>query len=382
MLGDELTTKEQAIDWFQEVFKHTPETSGAIDLIVKSAHEGKEATNANTRSAVELSKEVVEAHNQLFNQLKLKLKRDDDMVQFNDLEYPCLEDEKFDPQPFVSAAHLSIFPDIGVIAGIRRAKKAVTIQWSFWTMKDRARDIGENAGYPLLCKLQLEAEGARFHLMGHSFGCIFVSAMVAGPPNKPAAENPVRVHSLFLVQGALSHWSFAANIPVTFHKRQGYFHRIAKGQLVRGVIVTTRSIPDVAVGKLYPPAAAAKNQVILFNHQVMDAMPRGDKARFGGTGSYGIHGLKNVVIMAMLPKEGKYKFEPGFIYNLEASEFITGHSDIDNDAVAHAFWAVALFRTASTAGKATDSSTSGNTKRPAADNAPARVVKRRRQRDV
>ena len=53
---------------------------------------------------------------------------------------------------------------------------------------------------------------ARFHLMGHSFGCIVVSATVAGPAGRPTLPRPV--DSLFLVQGALSLWSYAADIPI------------------------------------------------------------------------------------------------------------------------------------------------------------------------
>ena len=54
---------------------------------------------------------------------------------------------------------------------------------SFWKMKDRARRFGESGGAPLLADLMSAAagRGVRFHLMGHSFGCIVVSAAVAGP---------------------------------------------------------------------------------------------------------------------------------------------------------------------------------------------------------
>jgi len=48
---------------------------------------------------------------------------------------------------------------------------------SFWKMKDRACQVGESGGYKLLTQLQrAAAEGVRFHLMGHSFGCIVVSS--------------------------------------------------------------------------------------------------------------------------------------------------------------------------------------------------------------
>ena len=50
----------------------------------------------------------------------------------------------------------------------------------------------------------------RFHLMGHSFGCIVMSATLAGPPERATAEP---VHSAILAQGAVSFWSYCSDIP-------------------------------------------------------------------------------------------------------------------------------------------------------------------------
>lgn len=68
----------------------------------------------------------------------------------------------------------------------RRAKDIVLAPLyvlSFWKMKDRARRIGETGAHLLLLHLQQAAPAARFHCMGHSFGCIVVSAMIAGAQN-------------------------------------------------------------------------------------------------------------------------------------------------------------------------------------------------------
>ena len=69
---------------------------------------------------------------------------------------------------------------------------------SFWKMKARAQQFGECVGINLLTKLQAVAAGRdmRFHLIGHSFGCIVVSAILNNTAILP-------VHSLALVQGAL-----------------------------------------------------------------------------------------------------------------------------------------------------------------------------------
>ena len=103
---------------------------------------------------------------------------------------------------------------------------------TFWQMKRRACQFGETGAAALLRRLQVSAPAdrpVRFHLMGHSFGCIVVSACVAGAPGPQSA----RVDSLTLVQGALSLWSYCSRIPM-LPERRGYFHRLVSDRLVRG----------------------------------------------------------------------------------------------------------------------------------------------------
>ena len=60
-------------------------------------------------------------------------------------------------------------------------------------------EIGETGAHALMGQLQRAARpDVHFHLMGHSFGCIVVSAAVAGAPG--GAKLPRPVQSLFLVQ--------------------------------------------------------------------------------------------------------------------------------------------------------------------------------------
>src|SRR5262249_3970934 len=97
-------------------------------------------------------------------------------------------------------------------------------QLSFWKMKDRGRQIGEAGVHRLLRQLQAARADARFHLMGHSFGCIVVSAAVAGPEDGAGLARPV--DSLVLVQGAMSLWSYCSEIALA-GRRPGYFRRAA-----------------------------------------------------------------------------------------------------------------------------------------------------------
>src|SRR5215472_846011 len=146
------------------------------------------------------------------------------------------------------------------------------------------------------------------------------------------------VVSLLLVQGALSLWSYAGDIPYA-KGTAGYFHRIVEHGLVRGPIVTTRSTHDTAVGRFYPLGAQVRQQLVLD-----DALPA-----YGGIGSFGIQGLNGLVDMPMRPAAFRYGFRAGTIYNLEASDVIKNgggasgaHSDIAHPEVAHAFWSAVL----------------------------------------
>lgn len=216
-------------------------------------------------------------------------------------------------------------------------------QLSFWAMKHRARRVGEAGVHMLLAELQKSAPGARFHLMGHSFGCIVVSAAVSGPLGQGSigARRPRAVHSLFLVQGALSLWSFAERIPFP-PDVPGYFWPIVvPPTLVAGPIVTTRSTFDRAVGTFFPLGAKLGNDLLLG-----EELPE-----FGGVGSYGICGTPVDMThdMQVLNTDAEYGFNAGHIYNIDASTVIRhgsgpsgAHSDIANPEIAHLFWQAAL----------------------------------------
>ncbi len=208
---------------------------------------------------------------------------------------------------------------------------------SFWKMKDRARKFGESGANKLLLAMYQAGAGKdlNVHLMGHSFGCIVVSAMLAGAPNLPASG--LKVKSMVLVQGALSLWSFCADIPRK-EGTPGYFNRLFKGRQVTGPIVTTQSEFDAAVGTFYPLAAGLKQQVAF-----------GEFPKYGGVGSFGVQGLADITTGRKMGDVAEdYSFQHGKIYNLESSQYIhTGpapsgaHSDIVHPQIAHVIWQAA-----------------------------------------
>jgi hypothetical protein len=250
---------------------------------------------------------------------------------------PSSDREPFDPDKAYEfaqqeAASFGGFGLGGLLSPLR--------QLSFWKMKDRAKSFGESGGFKLVETLQTAAAGrdVRFHFMGHSFGCIVVSATLAGPPDATRMLMPV--HSAVLVQGALSFWSYCSDIPKAPGK-PGYFRRLVENHIVQGPILTTLSEFDTAVGKFYPIGAGIRGDVVF---------APGEFPKYGGLGTFGAQGPDlEIVDMAMLPANGAYAFETGKIYNLEGSEFIAGgsgvsgaHSEIDKPEVAHAVWQAAM----------------------------------------
>ena len=217
----------------------------------------------------------------------------------------------------------------GILGPLRQA--------SYWKMKNRARTIGEGGMHDVVGALMKAAPQTRFHLMGHSFGCIVVSSLIGGPKASHALPRPV--DSVALIQGAVSLWSFADTLPGESGK--GYFQPLLQRKAIRGPLITTQSIHDSAVGTLYPLASAASFAGASFG--------AGDLPRLGAIGKFGIQGLGSAEGRKMLESTKDYGFAPGGIYNLEASSFIaTGggmsgaHSDIDGPQVAHALWQAAL----------------------------------------
>jgi hypothetical protein len=241
---------------------------------------------------------------------------------------PDEEGAPLDPQQAVTAnriaeagAQFGIFGNIskGILGGLR--------QLSFWTMKKRARSIGEGGMHTFVSSL-LANSTARVHLMGHSFGCVVMSSILGGPGGNGKLPRPVS--SCVLVQGAVSLWSWGDK--VKDRDTPGYFRNILQNKAIAGPIVTTRSVHDKAVGLAYPAAVALVGQA---------AFDPNSLPLFGGIGSFGLQGTSVAADQAMLPATGVYSFQPGKICNLECSPFIAGHSAIDGPEVAHMIWQAA-----------------------------------------
>ncbi|MEB3279327.1 MAG: hypothetical protein VKK42_10460 [Lyngbya sp.] len=255
---------------------------------------------------------------------------------------PAADREPFDPEStFLVARQEALsyggFSWGGILAPLRTL--------SFWKMKDRARQFGEETGHKFLQDLQrVSNEQVRFHLIGHSFGAIVMSGMLAGPKNWGVLERPV--NSLFLIQGAFSHWSYCPDIPVT-PGVAGYFHPLIAEGKVSGSMITTYSKFDTAVCKWYPLAASASSLLT----RSVSFFEFNQLPMYGALGAFGARGGDDfqAVDMDMLDQNSPYPFYPGQIYNLDSQEFIRegsgpegAHNDITHPEVAHAVWQAAI----------------------------------------
>lgn len=207
-------------------------------------------------------------------------------------------------------------------------------QFTFWTMKQRARTVGEGGMYQFVGQAQQAAPQTRIHLIGHSFGCIVASSIAAGPGGITPLPRPV--DTLTLLQGALSMWAYADVIQGVGGK--GYYNRAIHRPAVRGPILTTRSSKDIAVNVWYPAAVAlvVQNPSFGINPNLI---------RWGAIGAFGIQGVPGANDLPMQPETSDYHFENGKIYNLEASQYIAkmegasgAHSDVYEPQVMHAIW--------------------------------------------
>src|SRR6266700_594954 len=263
----------------------TPATRQAIRTIVQSAL--VDAAPATLPSEVRKAYQVIDA--------------DTGTGQEGAGAAPGDDREPFDAEATYQACQQEEIVSFGEVSlgGILAPLRVLT----FWQMKRRARDFGESGASTLLRSLQEAAPAARFHLMGHSFGCIIASASIAGCSDLP-----------------------------------GYFHPIVAGGMVDGPVVVTTSVHDRAVRVFYPIGASARGQV---EFEVPDVLPT-----YGGIGTFGIRGPGIEIVDEPMRAVGEaYELRPRVVHNLVADEVIAtsegimgAHSDICHGAVAHAVW--------------------------------------------
>ena len=225
------------------------------------------------------------------------------------------------------------------IGGRRGPITNLLTQLSSWKMKARGRVFGENGAAKLLRSLQsVTTDSTQFHLIGHSFGTVVVSSAVTGKGGKEPLPRPV--NSIYLIQGAVSLWSFCKNIPVLSNK-PGYYSRISDSNYLSGPLLVTYTEKDTANKTLYPLMAK-----VAFAETVSFDMSQPSYPRHGALGTFGAQGLGIAIeALDMLPLDESYGFKSGTIFNIQAGEYVKAnesrfggsHNDIAHPEVAHVF---------------------------------------------
>jgi hypothetical protein len=199
------------------------------------------------------------------------------------------------------------------------AKEALR-QLTYFEMKKRAGVVGKQGLGPLLGRIHQADPELRLHLIGHSFGARLVSFALAGLPDG-AGASPVK--SLYLLQGAFSHFAFADALPMD-RSRGGALKGMAAR--VDGPLAVSFSVHDSAVGKLYPLASMSSRD---------DAAGLEDQLfRWGGMGHDGAQAVE-ATVATLGPVGTGYPFQAGRFVNLDGNAVVTAgpppsgaHSDI------------------------------------------------------
>ena len=192
--------------------------------------------------------------------------------------------------------------------------RAVLRILSYYEMKNRAGVIGRDGLGPFIGRLHGATGLPRVHLMGHSFGARLVAYALAGLADAVPAGQRSLVKSLYLIQGALSHFAFATSRPLGDGVQIGALAAFAG--LVDGPLLATFSSQDRFLGWWYPI-------VSLLNP------PPGRSAeeinyRWGAMGHDGFQDDRAIRLPLAGPQFG-YEFENGMEYRLDASTVIAAN---------------------------------------------------------
>jgi hypothetical protein len=167
--------------------------------------------------------------------------------------------------------------------------------------------------------------------MGHSFGARLVAYSLSGlPPAATGAKSPVK--TLYLIQGAFSHFAFANPVPDVLVSGPGALSAFVGN--VNGPLLSTFSAADRAVGWWYPAASALAHE---------DAQAADDLTyQWGGMGHDGYQQPPpGGIVIPLAPNGTAYGFQPGLFYQLDSnaviaadqSPFSGAHSDIQHAQV-------------------------------------------------
>ncbi|MFI1355455.1 serine-threonine protein kinase [Streptomyces sp. NPDC020898] len=193
-------------------------------------------------------------------------------------------------------------------------------QATYYAMKRRAGTVGERGLGAVLGRLAEAAPGVRVHLVGHSFGARLVSFALRGLPKEVRT-----VKSVTLLQGAFSHYAFAAELP---HDARAGGALRGRQSRIDGPLVCCYSRHDGALSRFYPLASrmAGDSQGVL-------AAVLGPK--WGAMGHDGVQAVPGTVKLTITDAVKPAKLPVSGCVNVDAAAVVRrggtpagAHSDI------------------------------------------------------
>ncbi|MFD4319300.1 serine-threonine protein kinase [Streptomyces sp. NPDC058548] len=211
-------------------------------------------------------------------------------------------------------------PAEGFGEGLKRYWKGareVLRQATYYVMKKRAGHVGEFGLGPLLGEVARAAPRLRVHLVGHSMGARLVAYALKG---LPSGARPVA--SVTLLQGAFSHYAFAARLP---HDpgRPGSLRDLQNR--VRGPVVACYSRHDTALGVFYPLASRLAGDSASLTAAA--GLLGSDDPRWAAIGHDGVQAVPGTVVrpLATVLREG---VPPSGCVSVDTADVVRSHSDI------------------------------------------------------
>jgi hypothetical protein len=229
-----------------------------------------------------------------------------------------------DPEDFGTATATGGGPEVaGFFGKIKDLGRNAIRGTTVWMMKDRAGRVGAKGVGPLLRDL-LEKSAARVHLIGHSYGGKVVLSALCAPEHLSR-----KVHSMLLLQPAVSHLCFADKVPVR-DVPGGYRAALER---VERPIFTTFSRQDIPLTKTFHLAVVRPSDL-----GEMKIAAAGDPPNwFAALGGFGPRRAGEKLIDMRLPPSTYELDGTTRIYGLRGDTTIGGHGDISNPST---WWAL------------------------------------------
>lgn len=229
-----------------------------------------------------------------------------------------------DPEDFGTATPTGGGPEAaGFLGKIKDLGRNAIRGTTVWMMKDRAGTVGAKGVGPLLSDL-LDTSGARVHLIGHSYGGKVVLSALCAPDHLSR-----KVHSVLLLQPAVSHLCFADKVPVR-DVPGGYRSALER---VERPIFTTFSRQDAPLTKTFHLAVVRPSDLGEMKIAAAGEPPNW----FAALGGFGPRRAGERLIDMRMPPSAYELDDTTRIYGLRGDTTISGHGDISNPST---WWAL------------------------------------------